>query len=63
MTNIDKLKEKLTAQRLRNEAQGAWDMKNNKKIQNSFNDEMVRKTWKYQKIYKFETKPEKGHEF
>ena len=24
---------------------------------------MVRKTWKYQKIYKFETKPEKGHEF
>ena len=63
MNDIDKLKEKLAAQRLRNEAQRAWNMINNQQIQKNFNDEMVNKTWKYQKIYKFETNPKKGHEF
>ncbi len=47
MTNIDKLKEKLTAQRLRDEAQGVLDIKNNKQVQKDFSDEMVSKTWKY----------------
>ena len=63
MTNIDKLKEKLTAQRLKNEAQGVLDIKNNKQVQKDFNDEMVSKTWKYQKKFGFETNPRKGHEF
>lgn len=63
MTNIDKLKEKLTAQRLRNEAQGVLDIKNNKQVQKDFNDEMVSKTWKYQKKFGFKTNPRKGHEF
>ncbi len=63
MTDINKLKEKLTAQRLRNEAQGVFDIKNNKQVQKDFNDEMVSKTWKYQKRFGFETNPKKGHEF
>ena len=63
MTDIDKLKEKLTAQRLRNEIAGAFNMHLSQEEKDNFNNEMINKTWKYQKIYKFETKPQKGHEF
>ena len=63
MTNIDKLKEKLSAQKLRNEIAGAYNMYQSKEAQDNFNNEMVKKTWQYQKIYKFETKPKKGNEF
>ena len=34
-----------------------------KQKRKEFNDEMVRKTWHYQKIYNFETSSEQGHEF
>lgn len=30
---------------------------------NEFNNEMVRKTWEYQKKFGFETSPRQGHEF
>ena len=48
---------------MKNEAQGVLDIKNNKQVQKDFNDEMVSKTWKYQKKFGFETNPRKGHEF
>ncbi len=35
----------------------------NKQARKDFNNEMVRKTWQYQKKYGFETSPRKGHEF
>ena len=34
-----------------------------KKKRKAFNDEMVNKTWQYQKEYGFEVSPIKGHEF
>ena len=39
------------------------NMAMSKQLQKDFNDEMVRKTWEYQKKYGFETSPRKGHEF
>lgn len=43
MTNIDKLKEKLSAQKLRNEIAGAYNMYQSKEAQDNFNNEMVKK--------------------
>lgn len=63
MTDINKLKEKLKAQKLPPKVKSAIDMANNKQKQKIFNDEMVSKTWKYQKKFGFETNPRKGHEF
>ena len=40
-----------------------WVDKNNKNIHKQYNDEIVRKTWEYQKRYGFETNPRQGHEF
>lgn len=48
MTDINKLKEKLTAQ-LPLKVKSAIDMANNGQTQKDFNNEMVSKTWKYQK--------------
>lgn len=40
-----------------------YNMTTNKQKQNDFNDEMVRKTWHYQKKFGFETNQRQGHEF
>ena len=40
-----------------------WSDKDNKKLHAEYNDEIVRKTWEYQKQYGFETNPRQGHEF
>lgn len=40
-----------------------YNMATNKQKQKEYNDEMVRKTWHYQKKFGFETNPRKGHEF
>lgn len=40
-----------------------YDFIRSKKLQNDYNDEMVRQTWKYQKKYRFETKNELKKEF
>ena len=67
MTNIKKyleaIEQKLTAQKLRDEINQFIIMASNKQKQKEFNDEMVQKTWHYQKKYGFETNPRKGHEF
>ena len=63
MTDINKLKEKLKTQRLPKEVKAGLDMASNKQNQKDFNNEMVSKTWKYQKKFGFETNPRKGHEF
>ena len=39
------------------------DFVKSKELQSDYNDEMVRQTWKYQKKYGFETRPEIGKEF
>ena len=49
MPDLNKLKEKLTAQRLRNEIAGAFNMHQSQEAKDNFNNEMVSKTWKYQK--------------
>lgn len=67
MTNKNKyledLSKKLSAEKFRDELNKAANMVKNKEVQKHFNDEMVRKTWKYQKKYGFETSPRKDHEF
>ena len=40
-----------------------YDFIKSKKLQDDYNDEMVRQTWKYQKKYGFETKNEPKQEF
>lgn len=35
----------------------------NKQAQTDYNNEIVRKTWYYQKKFGFETSPRQGHEF
>ena len=39
------------------------EMVTKKQKQEDFKDEMVRKTWEYQKKFGFETSPRQGHEF
>lgn len=39
------------------------EMKNNQQKQEDFKNEMIRKTWEYQKKFGFETSPRQGHEF
>lgn len=39
------------------------EMKNNQQKQENFKNEMIRKTWEYQKKFGFETSPRQGHEF
>ena len=60
---LNELEQKLTAQKLRDEINQFIVMASNKQKQKEFNDEMVQKTWYYQKKYGFETNPRKGHEF
>ncbi len=60
---LKELEQKLTAQKLRNEMEQFLIMASNKQKQKEFNDEMVQKTWHYQKKYGFNTNPRKGHEF
>ncbi len=62
-TYLKELEQNLTAQKLREEINEFLIMALNKQKQKEFNDEMVRKTWYYQKKYGFETNPRKGHEF
>lgn len=57
------LQKKLTAEKLRQEIQGVYEMSQSKEKRKAFNDEMVNKTWQYQKEYGFEVSPRKGHEF
>lgn len=63
MNDLEKLQKKLTAQKFRKEVADAKHMKNSQETQNNFNDEMVRKTWLYQKKYGFEINPREKHEF
>ena len=46
---LKELEQKLTAQKLRNEMEQFLIMASNKQKQKEFNDEMVQKTWHYQK--------------
>ena len=62
-TYLKELEQKLTTQKLRNEIEQFLIMASNKQKQKEFNDEMIRKTWYYQKKYGFNTNPRKGHEF
>lgn len=48
---LKELEQKLTAQKLRNEMEQFLIMASNKQKQKEFNDEMVQKTWHYQKIW------------
>lgn len=48
---------------LKDEIKNFNEMATNKDKQKEFKDEMVRKTWEYQKKFGFETNPRKGHEF
>ena len=50
---LKELEQKLTAQKLRNEMEQFLIMASNKQKQKEFNDEMVQKTWHYQKKYGF----------
>lgn len=67
MTNKNKyledLSKKLSAEKFRDELNKAANMVKSKEVQKHFNDEMVRKTWEYQKKYGFKTSPRKDHEF
>ena len=60
MEKANSKKFKLFSNILVKDISGAFEMKNNKLKQDDFNNEIVQKTWEYQKIYQFETKPEKG---
>ncbi len=41
----------------------AYEFVKNKQVQKEYNDEIVRKTWYYQKKFNFEISPKKGNEF
>lgn len=43
--------------------QSIYKMYNDKQKQKEYNDEIVKKTWNYQKKFGFETSPTSGHEF
>lgn len=49
--------------KLNDEINNVKALKNSEQKRKEFNDEMVRKTWHYQKKFGFETNPRKGHEF
>ena len=55
MTNKNKyledLSKKLSAEKFRDELNKVANMVKSKEVQKHFNDEMVRKTWEYQKKY------------
>lgn len=40
-----------------------YEFINDKQQQKEYNDEVVRKTWYYQKKFGFKTSPRQGHEF
>ncbi len=54
---------KLLADKFRDELNQYGKLATSKQARKNFNDEMVRKTWQYQKKYGFETSPRQGHEF
>lgn len=60
---LKELKRKLSANKFIEELNQITNMANNKQVRNNFNNEMVNKTWQYQKKYGFETSPRQGHEF
>ena len=41
----------------------AYNFWKNEQAKKDYNDELVRKTWEYQKQYGFETNSRQGHEF
>lgn len=49
--------------KLYDEIKKVLDMYNSQTKRKEFNEEMVRKTWEYQKKFGFETSPRQGHEF
>ena len=49
--------------KLYDEIKKVLDMYNSQTKRKEFNEEMVRKTWEYQRKFGFETSPRQGHEF
>lgn len=60
---LNNLKEKLTAAKLKDEITQFYNIATSQNKQNEFNEEMVQKTRYYQQKYGFETNLRKGHEF
>ncbi len=46
-----------------NQTKNAYNFLQNNNSRKNYNDDMVKKTWHYQKKYGFETSPRQGHEF
>ena len=60
---LEEIGKKIFAEKLRDEIKNVANMATSPQARKEFNDEMVRKTWIYQKKFGFETNPRKGHEF
>lgn len=60
---LEEIGKKIFAEKLRDEIKNVANMATSPQARKEFNDEMVRKTWIYQKKFGFETSPREGHEF